>query len=167
MWYGWGGWYGYGFEYKSPTTIGGWPLVHVCSGFDPVTMRPRIAMGVVAIGNIAVGGLAIGGVACGVFAVGGVSLGLLLAVGGVALGLGLSIGGWPWDRSPSAASPSVWSTRWAVSRSDRGWFASSCRVSRCSAAVPGARRVACRTHAERDPVAHLCACAQVRAVARV
>jgi len=93
MWSGWGGWYGYGFDYKSSTTIGGWPLLHVCSGVDPLTMRPRIAMGVVAIGNIAVGGLAIGGVACGLFTAGGVSLGLLLAVGGVALGLGVSIGG--------------------------------------------------------------------------
>jgi hypothetical protein len=93
MAYGWGGWYGYGFEYKSSAAIGGLPLVHVCSGVDPVTMRPRIAVGVIAIGNVAVGGVAMGGVACGLVAVGGVSLGLLLAVGGVALGLGLSIGG--------------------------------------------------------------------------
>ena len=61
----------YGFEYKSATIIAGWPLVHVCSGFDPVTMRPRIARGIVAIGNIAVGGLAIGGVAFGLVAIGG------------------------------------------------------------------------------------------------
>ena len=87
------GWYGYAYEYKSGMAIGGWPLVHVCAGIDPVTMRPRIARGVLAIGNIAVGLVAIGGVACGVFTVGGASLGLLLAVGGAALGLGLSIGG--------------------------------------------------------------------------
>jgi hypothetical protein len=91
-WYGWGGWYGYGFEYKSSATIGGWPLVHVCSGFDPVTMRPRIAVGLIAIGNIAVGGLAIGGVACGLVSVGAASLGLLMAVGSLALGAGLSVG---------------------------------------------------------------------------
>jgi hypothetical protein len=89
-WYG--GWYGYGFEYKSSTTIGGWPLLHVCSGFDPVTMRPRIAVGVIAIGNIAVGGLAIGAVACGLVSVGAASLGLLVAVGSLALGAGLSVG---------------------------------------------------------------------------
>ena len=89
--YGWGGWYGY--EYKSSMTIGGWPLIHVCAGIDPVTMRPRVAMGVVAIGNIAVGGLAIGGLACGLLTVGGASIGLLLAVGGAALGLGVSVGG--------------------------------------------------------------------------
>lgn len=91
--YGWYGWYGYGYEYKSSTTVGGWPLIHVCAGIDPVTMRPRIARGVVAIGNIAVGALAIGGVACGLFTVGGASIGLLLAVGGAALGLGVSVGG--------------------------------------------------------------------------
>jgi hypothetical protein len=91
-WWGWSG-YGYGYEYKSSAAIGGWPLVHVCAGIDPVTMRPRIAKGVVAIGNIAVGILAIGGLACGLFTVGGASLGLLLAVGGAALGLGLSVGG--------------------------------------------------------------------------
>ena len=74
--YRWG-WYGYGFEYKSATIIAGWPLVHVCSGFDPVTMRPRIARGIVAIGNIAVGGLAIGSIA-----VGGATIGFSYAIGG-------------------------------------------------------------------------------------
>jgi hypothetical protein len=91
--FGWSGWYGYGYEYKSSTTIGGWPLVHVCAGIDPITMRPRVAKGVVAIGNIAVGILAIGGLACGLVTVGGASLGLLAAVGGAALGLGVSVGG--------------------------------------------------------------------------
>ena len=79
--------------YKSATIIAGWPLVHVCSGFDPVTMRPRIARGIVAIGNIAVGGLAIGGVAFGLVAIGGLSIGLLAAVGGLAAGFGVSVGG--------------------------------------------------------------------------
>lgn len=82
-----------GFEYRSAATIGGWPLVHVCAGVDPVTMRPRVAKGVIAIGNISVGGLAIGGLACGLVTLGGASLGLLLAVGGAALGFGVSIGG--------------------------------------------------------------------------
>ncbi|PYR01903.1 MAG: hypothetical protein DMF97_06250 [Acidobacteria bacterium] len=91
--YAWYGWYGYGFEYRSSTTIGTWPLVHVCAGIDPVTMRPRIAKGILAVGNIAVGVLAIGGLACGLFTVGGASIGLLLAVGGAALGLGVSVGG--------------------------------------------------------------------------
>jgi hypothetical protein len=92
-WYGYGYGYGYSYEYRSSLTIGGWPLLHVCAGIDPVTMRPRIAKGVIAIGNIAVGVLAIGGLACGVLTLGGASIGLLLAVGGAALGLGVSVGG--------------------------------------------------------------------------
>jgi hypothetical protein len=89
------GWYGYpiGYEYKSSITIGSWPLLHVAGGIDPVTMQPRVATGVVAIGNVAVGVIAIGGLACGLIAIGGASLGLLFAVGGAALGLGLSVGG--------------------------------------------------------------------------
>lgn len=87
-------WYGlYAYEYKSSASLGGWPLVHMASGIDPVTLRPRIASGVVAIGNVAVGIVAIGGLACGLVSVGGASLGLLLAVGGAALGLGVSVGG--------------------------------------------------------------------------
>lgn len=82
-----------GFEYRSRASIGDWPLVHICSGFDPVTMRPRVAKGVIAIGNIAIGGVAMGGVACGLATAGGASLGLLFALGGAALGVGLSIGG--------------------------------------------------------------------------
>ena len=92
-WYGYGYGYGFSFEYKSPLTIAGWPLIHVCGGIDPVTMRPRIAKGVIAIGNIAIGVLAIGGLACGLLTLGGASLGLLVAIGGAALGFGLSVGG--------------------------------------------------------------------------
>ena len=89
------GWYTWGFtgEYKSAVTIGSLPLVHIASGFDPITMTPRVARGVIAIGGIAVGVVAVGGVATGLVAVGGVSFGLLSAIGGVAMGLGLSIGG--------------------------------------------------------------------------
>jgi hypothetical protein len=93
-WWGFGSaGYGYGYEYKSSLTIGGLPLLHVCAGIDPATLRPRIARGVIAIGNIAVGGLAIGGLACGVVTLGGASFGLLAAIGGAALGLGVSVGG--------------------------------------------------------------------------
>jgi hypothetical protein len=82
-----------GYEYRSAARIGSWPLVHVCAGMDPVTMRPKIARGVVAIGNIAVGVVAFGGAACGLVSFGGASLGLLLAIGGAAVGVGVSIGG--------------------------------------------------------------------------
>lgn len=83
----------YGFEYRSAASIGSWPLIHVCSGIDPVTMRPRIAKGIIAVGNIAIGGIAIGGLALGLVGLGGASLGLALALGGAAVGLGVSFGG--------------------------------------------------------------------------
>ncbi len=79
-----------GYEYRSETRIGGWPLVHVAHGIDPETGRPRIARGILAIGNVAIGVFAVGGIAFGGISLGGVSLGLLalggLAVGGVAAG---------------------------------------------------------------------------------
>ncbi len=83
----------YGYEYRSSATLGDWPLVHICAGIDPATMRPKVAKGVIAIGNIAVGGLAIGGAAAGLFTIGGAAFGLLFAAGGAALGLGISVGG--------------------------------------------------------------------------
>jgi hypothetical protein len=82
-----------GFEYRSRASIGSWPLIHVCAGLDPATMRPKLAKGVVAIGNVAIGGLAIGGLACGLLSIGGGSLGILVALGGAAVGVGLSVGG--------------------------------------------------------------------------
>ena len=77
-----------GYEYRSELMIGSLPLLHVCGGIDPVTMRPKIAKGVIAIGNIAVGGIAIGGLAIGLITLGGASLGLLFALGGAAIGGG-------------------------------------------------------------------------------
>lgn len=82
-----------GFEYKSEKAFGNWPLVHVCSGIDAVTGRPRIARGVIAIGQVAVGGIAVGGLAVGLVAIGGVALGLLGVLGGLAIGLGVAGGG--------------------------------------------------------------------------
>lgn len=82
-----------GFEYRSTATFAGWPLIHICAGVDPITMRPKVAKGVIAIGNIAVGGVAIAGLACGLVSLGGLSIGLACAVGGAALGLGISAGG--------------------------------------------------------------------------
>src|SRR5438128_9125484 len=82
-----------GFEYRSRTSLGGWPLIHICLGVDPATMRPRVAKGIVAIGNVAVGGVAIAGLACGLVTVGGASFGLLIALVGAAVGLAMSVGG--------------------------------------------------------------------------
>jgi len=82
-----------GFEYRSALALGSWPLLHICMGVDPVSMRPRVAKGIVAIGNVAVGGIAIAGAAFGLVSLGGLSVGALLAVGGAALGVGISFGG--------------------------------------------------------------------------
>lgn len=82
-----------GFEYRSAAEIGGWPLVHVCLAADAITGRPRVARGIVAIGNMAVGVVAIAGLSFGLLTVGGVSVGLIAAFGGLAAGLGVSVGG--------------------------------------------------------------------------
>jgi len=108
---------GAGFEYRSRRTLLGLPWVHITSGIDPRTLRPRGARGIVAIstgkavgclalGSHAYGGLAFGGIAVGLFAFGGFGLGvitfagfaaaMLLAIGGFAVGPlvfgGLAIG---------------------------------------------------------------------------
>ena len=81
-----------GYEYRSQASLFGLPLVHIASGVDPSTGRPRIAKGIIAIGNVAVGGLAVGGLSFGVISIGGLSLGLT-AIGGLAIGLLLAFGG--------------------------------------------------------------------------
>jgi len=83
-----------GSEWRSKTTLFGWPLVHIAHGVDPETGRMRIARGVIAIGNAAIGGLAMGGAAAGGIAIGGMGIVSLggCAVGGLALG-GMAVGG--------------------------------------------------------------------------
>jgi hypothetical protein len=84
--------YGMNYEYKSETEIFGWPLIHIAYGYDPETFRPRVAKGIIAIGNISVGILfALGGLAFGGIALGGIGIGLVV-LGGMALG-GFTIGG--------------------------------------------------------------------------
>jgi hypothetical protein len=80
-----------GWEYRSEASIAGWPLVHIAYGYDPETGRPRIARGLVAIGNLALGVFAVGGVAIGGVSLGGLSLGVL-ALGGMAAGW-IALGG--------------------------------------------------------------------------
>lgn len=80
------------YEYISPVKVFGLPLIHIRLGFGP-----RLARGIIAIGNCAVGVVAIGGCSLGLFSLGGVTLGLLFAFGGLSLGLvalgGVAIGG--------------------------------------------------------------------------
>jgi hypothetical protein len=80
----------WGYEYRSPIELYGLPLLHIARGIDLRTGRPRVAKGIIAIGNIALGVFALGGVAVGGFAFGGMGLGVFvfggIAIGGVALG---------------------------------------------------------------------------------
>ena len=84
--------YGAFYEYVSPVKVFGLPLIHVRYG-----LGPRLAKGIIAIGNFSVGVVAIGGGSIGLMSLGGVSVGMLFALGGMSLGLvalgGLAVGG--------------------------------------------------------------------------
>lgn len=77
-----------GFEYKSKITVKGIPLVHINFGNG----IPRVAKGIIAIGNIARGVVALGGISLGVVVFGGIGLGLI-SLGGLAIGLLAALGG--------------------------------------------------------------------------
>ncbi len=78
------------YEYKSKRTVCGIPLIHIRYGFGP-----KVARGIIAIGNISIGVISIGGIALGGICLGGLSLGLL-ALAGCAVGIfafgGLAVG---------------------------------------------------------------------------
>ena len=80
-----------GGEWTSKQRLFGLPLVHIATGYDPLTGRIRIAKGIIAIGNVAVGGVAVGGVSLGAIAIGGVTAGIA-SLGGVALALWMAFG---------------------------------------------------------------------------
>jgi len=84
----------FGYEYRSRIEFFRLPLVHIVLGntINALTGRPRVAKGIIAIGNVAVGMVAIGGISVGVVSLGGLALGLA-AIGGAAIGLLLAIGG--------------------------------------------------------------------------
>jgi len=69
------------YEYVSPTTFFGLPLVHIAIGKDPATGRRRVAKGVIAIGRTAVGIIPIAQFAFGVIPIGQFAIGLLFALG--------------------------------------------------------------------------------------
>lgn len=75
------------YEYKSKRTLFGLPLVHINMGIGP-----RVAKGIIAIGDIAIGVVSLGGLALGLISFGGLALGLLLCLGGIAIG-GIAFGG--------------------------------------------------------------------------
>ena len=78
--------YAMGGEYRSKITIGGIPLLHIAWGKDLKTGKPRIARGIIAVGDIAHGAFAFGGVAKGGFAFGGLAIGIV-AIGGLGVGV--------------------------------------------------------------------------------
>lgn len=91
-----------GYEYRTKSTIFGWPLIHIASGINPETGAPLVAKGVLAIGNFAVGFIAIGAMAIGVFTLAGIGIGLFIiggiavgafAFGGLVFGIFLAVGG--------------------------------------------------------------------------
>ncbi len=90
------------YEYRSKEEVLGWPLVHVAYGINPKTGLPRVAKGILAIGNFAVGLVAIGGFAAGMFTLAGIGMGLFIfggialggfAIGGIAIGISFALGG--------------------------------------------------------------------------
>lgn len=89
-----------GYEYKSSKTVFGIPLIHI-NIQNRNRARPKVAKGIIAIGDVAIGFISIGGLALGLLSLGGISLGLialgsiasgLFSIGGVSVGL-LAIGG--------------------------------------------------------------------------
>ena len=92
----------FGLEFRSKVEFFSIPLLHVATGFNPHTGLPRLARGIIAIGNFAVGVVAIGGIACGGFAISGIGVGVVViagvalgwaAIGGLAVGLVFALGG--------------------------------------------------------------------------
>ena len=90
-----------GFEYRSKEEINGWPIIHINIGTNPETGQPKVAKGVVAIGNIAFGVVSIGVAAFGVVTLAAFGLGVvslasiaigIVALGAVALGYEIAIG---------------------------------------------------------------------------
>lgn len=92
----------FGFEYRSRQELFGLPLIHVATGINPYTGLPRLARGIIAIGNFAVGVVAVGGLAAGGLVLSGIGAGLMtlagiavgwIAVGGLAVGAAFALGG--------------------------------------------------------------------------
>jgi hypothetical protein len=92
----------FGFEYRSKQQLFGVPLLHVAVGYSPRTGLPRLARGIIAIGNFALGVVAIGGIAAGGIVLSGIGFGVLViagiavgwvAIGGLAVGIAFALGG--------------------------------------------------------------------------
>jgi RNA polymerase sigma factor (sigma-70 family) len=87
------------WEYRSPVTFLGLPLIHIRVG-GPCRGKDAVVKAWFAAGGCAMGGLfAFGGLAIAPFSIGGCALGLI-SWGGTSMGLlavgGLAVGGWSW-----------------------------------------------------------------------
>ena len=85
-----------GYDYQSRKTRLGLPLIHLATGVDLKTGKPRRAKGVIAIGDRATGIVAIGvfpfgALAIGAFPFGAIAVGLV-ALGGGGIGLAAAFG---------------------------------------------------------------------------
>jgi hypothetical protein len=105
-------WKGPGFEWRSETTLWGYPLVHIAFGRNG-RGGLRVAKGIVAIGQFGIGAIAIaqfgigflfsfGQVTFGAIAIAQVAAGVLFGMGQVATGYE-AIGQWTFDRSSWSA----------------------------------------------------------------
>ena len=83
-------WHGEGFEWRSQAQWFGVPAIHVAFG-NGADGRPRVARGVIAVGQRAMGGVAVGIVATGFIAVGVVGIGVF-SFGVVAVAAGAAVG---------------------------------------------------------------------------
>ena len=79
------------YEYRSPKTLFGFPLVHIAYGPIPAGGF-RVAKGIIAIGGLAAGVFTISDIGLGHICLAGVALGILLGLGGIATGY-IAVGG--------------------------------------------------------------------------
>ncbi len=80
-----------GFEYKTKTTIYGWPIVHVAFGRDDKG-RVMVAKGILAIGQFGIGVITLAQLGVGVLFGFGQLIGGLVAIGQVAPAVFFGIG---------------------------------------------------------------------------
>lgn len=85
-------WNGWGYEYRSPITLLGLPLIHVSFKYSP-SRRPVVARGIIAIGQFGVGLVTIAQFGVGVVCISQFGAGVFaLAQFGVAVSLVAQIG---------------------------------------------------------------------------
>ncbi|MBU0468052.1 MAG: zinc ribbon domain-containing protein [Candidatus Omnitrophica bacterium] len=68
-------WDGWGFEYKSQTMIGDWPLVHISFKYRP-NMMPVPAKGIISIGQFGIGIINISQFGIGIVSIGQFTVGV-------------------------------------------------------------------------------------------